>query len=114
MKPPPPPESFIRIDKAICNCSYSSMLKMLKHYQFPYHKSRRLSEIVPGRKITFSSYPGVVHSMDDFYVIQNDETQEELVITGIPLTVFNDELWMSTSANKVRRIFHIRNSTHEI
>ncbi|KAL0272702.1 UNVERIFIED_CONTAM: hypothetical protein PYX00_005573 [Menopon gallinae] len=80
---------------------YSSMLKMLKHYQFPYRKSRRVSEIVPGRKITFSSYPGVIHSMDDFYVVQNEETQEELVITGVPLPVFNDELWLSTSVNKL-------------
>jgi len=46
------------------------MLRVLKRYQFGYHHtSDANSDPVPGQIITFSSYPGVIHSQDDFYLV---------------------------------------------
>jgi hypothetical protein len=49
---------------------FQSMLRVLKRYQFGYHHtSDANSDPVPGQIITFSSYPGVIHSQDDFYLV---------------------------------------------
>lgn len=84
--------------------SYASMLKMLKHYDFGYHSSSNsLHNLVPGRKLSFSSYPGMIHSSDDFYIIWNGKKEQKFVVTGVPITVFDDSLWQyATPENQVR------------
>lgn len=42
--------------------TYSSMLRIYKHYNFQVKNTNTAS-----RKISFSSYPGVLSSIDDFY-----------------------------------------------
>eukprot|EP00096_Caligus_rogercresseyi_P012655 TRINITY_DN5370_c0_g1_i1.p1 TRINITY_DN5370_c0_g1~~TRINITY_DN5370_c0_g1_i1.p1 ORF type:complete len:563 (+),score=96.26 TRINITY_DN5370_c0_g1_i1:42-1730(+) len=57
--------------------SYQSMLRILKKYDFEFHwtmpKTKEEMEdtrnIIPGRSMRFSGYPGTVFSMDDFNVI---------------------------------------------
>ena len=51
--------------------SYQSMLRMLKKYDFAYHWTSeethsRGHKTVPGQVLSFSGYPGVIYSGDDF------------------------------------------------
>ncbi|CAF4292919.1 unnamed protein product, partial [Adineta steineri] len=49
---------------------YSSMLKVLKRYTMPLKRiSSDNNIVIPGSDIIFSSYPGTLHSVDDFYMI---------------------------------------------
>ncbi|CAI9744262.1 Hypothetical predicted protein [Octopus vulgaris] len=60
--------------------TYSSMLRVLKSYDFSYHTLPTSQVKVPGRKITFSSYPGLLLSMDDYYVISSGMVVMETTI----------------------------------
>lgn len=53
--------------------SYETMLRMQKKYVLNYHMGpgRGRSELLPGRAMSFSSYPGVLTSGDDFYVMSS-------------------------------------------
>ncbi|CAH8829392.1 unnamed protein product [Trichobilharzia szidati] len=69
--------------------SYSMMLRVLKHYNFPWKMVNSTnSPKIPGYAITFSSYPTFTSSVDDFYV-----TSAKLVITETTNTVHTDKLW---------------------
>lgn len=73
---------------------YQSMLRMLKRYQFGYHStSASTSGLVPGQTVSFSSYPGVLHSQDDFYLVTGDpefgKKQHQLAVLGTALNVQN-------------------------
>ncbi|KAI6660986.1 hypothetical protein LOD99_13709 [Oopsacas minuta] len=68
--------------------SYFEMLKMMKRYYLPYSLNMRSGDKVPGSNITFSSYPGVIHSIDDFYVINSG-----LAVMETTNTIYNGELW---------------------
>ncbi|VDQ04521.1 unnamed protein product [Trichobilharzia regenti] len=69
--------------------SYSMMLRVLKHYNFPWKVVNSTnSPKIPGYAITFSSYPTFTSSVDDFYV-----TSAKLVITETTNTVHTDKLW---------------------
>ena len=46
--------------------SYQSMLRMIKKYDFAYKWTTQSKKIVPGKVLSFSGYPGVVYSGDDF------------------------------------------------
>ncbi|KRY79345.1 putative phospholipase B-like 2, partial [Trichinella pseudospiralis] len=46
---------------------YQTMLRIQKLYKFMYHLHRGYS-VVPGYGISMSSYPGVLLSIDDFYI----------------------------------------------
>ncbi|CAF0742378.1 unnamed protein product [Adineta steineri] len=49
--------------------NYRTMLKVIKRYIMPLKRSTAAgSEIIPGADIIFSSYPGTLHSVDDFYM----------------------------------------------
>lgn len=78
--------------------SYASMLKMLKHYEFAYHSTlNNIVQTVPNRKLSFSSYPATIHSGDDFYIISNSKGEQKYVVTGVPITVFDETLWQYSS-----------------
>ncbi|XP_053677342.1 putative phospholipase B-like lamina ancestor [Anopheles nili] len=86
--------------------SYSSMLRMVKKYTLRYHFSlnaARMSvgkadeaeedrSVVPGTNIVFSGYPGVLASLDDFYVI-NGRRQHRLVAAGVKMENEHVNLW---------------------
>lgn len=68
---------------------FSDMVRVLKNYEFYFHRTyQRDSPVVPGYKMTFSSYPGAVHSIDDFYLISSG-----LVTLETTLENYNDDLW---------------------
>ncbi|KAK6637294.1 hypothetical protein RUM44_007708 [Polyplax serrata] len=75
---------------------YVSMLRMLKTYHFRFHWSATNFWTVEN-KLTFSSYPGAIHSMDDFYVISMSEQQPRMIVAGTPITVFTRTLWKLVS-----------------
>lgn len=51
--------------------SYGSMLRILKKYAFGFHLTPGSSQVIPGEQMTFSSYPGIMMSGDDFYDISS-------------------------------------------
>lgn len=70
------------------------MLRVLKRYQFSYHHtSDANSNPVPGQIITFSSYPGVIHSQDDFYLVVGQpefgKRQHQLAVLGTAFNSYN-------------------------
>lgn len=81
------------------------MLRVLKKYTFGYHVLPKTSaQVVPGRSIIMSSYPGALSSQDEFYLIQGQN--HELIVVGIPLTIVNRNLWNFISAkNQVKFCF---------
>jgi hypothetical protein len=73
------------------------MLRVLKRYQLGYHHtSDRDSNLVPGQIITFSSYPGVIHSQDDFYLVvggpEFGKKQHQLAVLGTAFSYNNRTL----------------------
>lgn len=88
--------------------SYSSMLRMVKKYTLRYHFSFEISRlasvpkvgsedqedphVVPGTNIVFSGYPGVLASLDDFYVIKG-RRQHRLVAAGVKMENDHVDLW---------------------
>ncbi|XP_058054390.1 putative phospholipase B-like lamina ancestor [Anopheles bellator] len=79
--------------------SYSSMLRMVKKYTLRYHFSSFATalndderQIVPGTNIVFSGYPGVLASLDDFYVI-NGRGQHRMVAAGVKMDNDHLALW---------------------
>ncbi|XP_039285111.1 putative phospholipase B-like 2 [Nilaparvata lugens] len=67
---------------------YSAMLRILKRYIFPYSLTIGDTRVVPGKEISMSSYPGVVWSVDDFYLISSG-----LAVTETTNLVFNETLF---------------------
>ena len=70
------------------------MLRVLKRYQFGYHHtSDANSDPVPGQIITFSSYPGVIHSQDDFYLVVGQpefgKRKHQLAVLGTAFHSYN-------------------------
>eukprot|EP00800_Vazella_pourtalesii_P022033 TRINITY_DN8422_c0_g1_i1.p1 TRINITY_DN8422_c0_g1~~TRINITY_DN8422_c0_g1_i1.p1 ORF type:complete len:521 (-),score=92.92 TRINITY_DN8422_c0_g1_i1:692-2254(-) len=75
---------------------YETMLKIFKRYHLPYSLNMRSGSKIPGSNITFSSYPGVIHSIDDFYVINSG-----LAVMETTNTIYNDALWKSVERNAI-------------
>ena len=68
--------------------SFGSMLRMYKMYDFPYTMTGDpASGRVPAQRVSFSSYPGVLNSGDDFYV-----TSAGLVVQETTIGNSNGEL----------------------
>jgi len=44
-----------------------TMTRIYKHYDFPLTFGNGSNEIIPGKRVIFSSYPGVLSSIDDWY-----------------------------------------------
>ncbi|XP_063539020.1 putative phospholipase B-like 2 [Cydia strobilella] len=60
--------------------SYNSMLRIQKMYVLNYRVSRLSTERIPGYKMSFSSYPGLATSLDDFYIISSGLVPAETTI----------------------------------
>ena len=67
--------------------SYQSMLRILKRYKMPLKKVPK-GETVPGADMSFSSYPGVIYSGDDFTI-----TSSGLTILETTIGNSNPDLW---------------------
>ncbi|BFF97453.1 putative phospholipase B-like lamina ancestor [Drosophila madeirensis] len=80
--------------------SYSSMLRIQKRYKFHYHFSpNQRSNTVPGADITFTGYPGILGSTDDFYVIKGRQVQA--IVGGVGIKNENLQLWKSVDTKDV-------------
>lgn len=72
------------------------MLRVQKRYRFAFHKTaQKDSPLVPGQVLAFTSYPGSIHSQDDFYQISGSTN---LTITGTVIKNLNSSLWDDVSA----------------
>uniref|UniRef100_U5EWZ1 Phospholipase B-like n=1 Tax=Corethrella appendiculata TaxID=1370023 RepID=U5EWZ1_9DIPT len=80
--------------------SYTSMLRVLKKYTFRYHYSseHHKSNLIPGTNIMFTSYPGVISSLDDFYVISG--RHHNVIVAGVKIKNRNQELWKTVDLDK--------------
>ena len=67
---------------------YSTMLRTLKKYNLKFKMNPTSNDKIPGHEILESSYPGIVHSVDDYYV-----TNEKLVIIETTNDIQNDTLY---------------------
>ena len=63
---------------------YNMMLRIIKKYVLPFRISHLHRSVIPGSIVLQSSYPGVLHSVDDYYV-----TNQHLVITETTNKVYN-------------------------
>lgn len=71
----------------------------MKKYTFHYHQAADRSKVVPGTKISFTSYPGAIHSQDDFYQING---KSRLQVVGSRLKVQNHKAWKHMHLKTVR------------
>ncbi|XP_076033678.1 phospholipase B domain containing lamina ancestor [Oratosquilla oratoria] len=75
--------------------SYQAMLRIQKKYILPFRRtgSSDYKDINPGHTVSFSSYPGILHSGDDFYIISSGlVTLETTIGNG------NPDLWKNINA----------------
>ncbi len=63
---------------------YSAMLRIFKTYRFDLHNRQQRSSA-----ISFSSYPGMLSSLDDFYMMADSN----LIMVQTTNNVFNASLW---------------------
>ncbi|ODM95390.1 putative phospholipase B-like 2 [Orchesella cincta] len=71
---------------------YTSMLRVIKRYNLAYRLSSSDKNPVPATEISFSSYPGVLQSIDDWYI-----TSSGLMVTETTNENYNDDLWKKLS-----------------
>ncbi|EDW73026.1 uncharacterized protein Dwil_GK17322 [Drosophila willistoni] len=80
--------------------SYSSMLRIQKRYKFHYHFSpNQRSQTVPGVDITFTGYPGILGSTDDFYVVKGRQVQS--IVGGVQIKNENLKLWQTVDTKDI-------------
>lgn len=59
------------------------MLKIVKTYRFNYHQGPSDFHLVANTDITFTSYPGIIASTDDFYLAHGKHSR--IIVSGIKL-----------------------------
>nr|CAD7414835.1 unnamed protein product [Timema poppensis] len=74
--------------RSIYSLSLQSMLRVLKKYNFGFRRLGDQNFTVPGRSVSFSSYPGTILSNDDFYI-----TSAGLVTQETTIGNSNASLW---------------------
>ena len=75
--------------------TYHSMLRMIKKYDFKFHFTpnsvQKDNSLTAGHCMSFSSYPGTVLSLDDFYILSSG-----LVVQETTFEILNNkDLWPS-------------------
>lgn len=80
---------------------YETMLRIQKRYRLNYKESKLSNQLVFGHDIRFSSYPGFLYSLDDFYLISSG-----LAITETTNSVYNPQLW-----ENVQPVGQVRNKS---
>lgn len=79
--------------------SYASMLRIQKRYKFHYHFGpNQRTNTVPGVDITFTGYPGILASTDDFYIVKGRQVQS--IVAGVAMKNENLGLWKSVNINQ--------------
>jgi hypothetical protein len=69
--------------------AYQATIRISKYYNFPLSNPTTASQMV-----TFSSYPGFLESLDDFYI-----TTQRLVVMETTNSIFNDSLYSFVRSN---------------
>ncbi|CAH0728674.1 unnamed protein product, partial [Brenthis ino] len=69
--------------------SYQSMLRFQKMYVLNYRVSPNDDRPLPGRKMSFTSYPAFAQSTDDFYIISSGLVAAETTIGNSNRTLFD-------------------------
>jgi hypothetical protein len=69
--------------------SYQMMLRIMKKYNLNYKN-------IPANSITLSSYPGVIYSIDDYYLLSSG-----LVVLETSIGNYNPDLWKFVVADKI-------------
>jgi hypothetical protein len=67
---------------------YQSMLRIYKLYDLRFSTAGNIAAVVPGYRVSFSSYPGILLSGDDFYQLSS-----KLVTTETTFGNSNPALW---------------------
>jgi hypothetical protein len=67
--------------------SYDYMLRIMKKYKFAF-KTIEGQKLIPGHSVAFSSYPGLINSADDYYILSSG-----LVVQETTLENYNNSLW---------------------
>ncbi|XP_042871077.1 putative phospholipase B-like 2 [Penaeus japonicus] len=75
--------------------TYQSMLRVQKKYILPFRRtgSSDPGDTIPGHTVAFSSYPGILSSGDDFYILSSGLTTLETTIGN-----GNPALWKNVTA----------------
>ncbi|XP_078362141.1 putative phospholipase B-like 2 [Oculina patagonica] len=76
--------------------SYAQLLRVFKLYDVAFTVSGTKGDIIPGRKQSFSSYPGLMTSGDDFYMLSSGMVTQETTIGNS-----NPDLWKYVVANGI-------------
>lgn len=66
------------------------MLRILKNYIFQFHLTTNVTKLIPGKRLTFSGYPGIIHSADDYYTISSG-----LAVLHTTISNINPKIWTS-------------------
>lgn len=79
--------------------SFASMLRVQKLYNLHFRKAYQDTKLIPGSAASFSSYPGIITSGDDFYILSSGlVTLETTIGNG------NNSLWANIKpVNQVGR-----------
>lgn len=70
--------------------SYQSMLRIQKMYVMNFKTAPGSEHVIPGRKMSLTSYPAFVQSTDDFYIISSGLVTAETTIGNSNRTLFEN------------------------
>ncbi len=68
----------------------------MKKYKFAFKSIEDKNQLIPGHSVAFSSYPGVITSLDDYYILSSG-----LVVQETSIANFNKSLWENIRSNAV-------------
>ena len=71
------------------------MIRMMKHYHTPLHDAS-----IKAHKVSFSSYPGMLESLDDFYMMSDTELFMTQVYDHPPPTTHHAHRYHDTRAHE--------------